>query len=512
MKNKYFVALMMCCFACISYIPCTAQNFIGSNSVLELSPMGDRIGLSLEPKTAIEDTILNLKGGDQFTISAGTITGGSNFSGKVAVALVRNGALVEILAEQNLGVSGNTTLFFNCKISESTQVNEGDIIRLVSSAGNGMYQAINSTYGGIVTQIPATGYKIPFHKINIPETIPGITITQGESVLYRDKIVRGRNYAFYITPDNANLKIIVEANGQPLSETYGYYALNNVLGDIDVSIRVFNPDTAVTYQKIEVSDSVRITDILSQTEMDCVSFLVISGDMKDEDIYTIRDHMPTLETLDLSQANVENNYMPEYALNYRSSIKKLFLPLSVEGFGSDAFRGMTGLTSIVLPEKLCVFGYNQFFGCSNLKTVWVKWDPSKNGSTTGFPIPPCAFRSTPYSYDGTLIVPKGSLNAYKMTSVWGDFATIREEYPVDKLVLGTDDEALSENVGIEIFTDGKSCIVKQSSERQIPIAIYSIGGEQVYRRTLYDTRTAIELAPGFYIVVSGEKRQKIVIR
>ncbi len=511
--NKHIIIYLIFTFyatiwAHMSY----AQNYIGSNSVLELSPMGDRIGLSLEPHTAIEDTILNLKGGDQFSLMAGTITGGSGFSGKVAVALVRNGALVEILAEQNLGVSGNTTLFFNCKISESTQVLEGDIIRLVSSAANGKYQAINTTYGGVITQIPATNYKLPFHKINIPDTIPGATIAKGETTLYKDKIIRGRNYTFYVTPESSVLKVIVEANGQPVTETYGYYALNNVLGDIDVSVRVFNPDTAETFRKIEVTKDIRITDILTQAEMDCISYLVVSGEMKHEDVYTIRDHMPTLEILDLSKTNVENNYMPEYALNYRSSIKKLYLPLSVEGFGSDAFRGMTGLTSIVLPEKLCVFGYNQFFGCTNLKTVWVKWNPTENGSTTGFPIPPCAFRSTPYTYNGTLIVPKGCLNAYKMTSTWGEFATIREEYPIDKLVLSIE-ETLDETQknDIKIIASRQHCIITQQTESLLPITIYSISGAIIHQSATTGTQTRIGLAPGFYIVVD-DQRQKILIR
>lgn len=517
-KNRTLSLFATACMFFIYAISASAQNFIGNGSSLELSNLSGRIGLSLEPKTPIEGNVLTLKGGDRFTLSAGTIMNGSS-SDKVAVALVgSNRALREILAEQNLGVNGNTTLFFECKIGDNTQVNEGDVIMLVTPYANGMYQQITTSYGGVVTQIPATNYELPFHKINLPDNVPGVTITKGETVLYRDKIVRGRNYAFYVKPDNSKLKVIVEANGQPLAEQYGYYALNYVLTDYDISVRVFDPDTAVTYRNIELSESVRLGDLLSQEQMDCISHLKVTGWMSDEDIYTIRDRMPFLSILDLSEANVKNNYMPEGALQGRASITKLYLPETLEGLSTNAFYAMTGLTSIILPEKLNVFGYNQFFGCSSLKTVWVKWNPGEHGSTMGFPIPPCAFRSTPYDYDGTLIVPKGCLNAYSQSSVWGEFKTIREEYPIDELVYGVGSVAVTgvdENRiadAVEVAVENGMVCVRNNSDRPLALAVYGMDGRRYHNSILDVTETALQLEPGVYVLVAGDERMKIIVR
>ncbi len=499
-------------------VPVMAQNYIGSNSVLELTSSGGRIGLSLEPVTPIEGNVLTLKGGDSFTILAGTIAGGSNFDGKVAVGLIRNGAIVEILAEQALGVSGNTTLFFDCKISENTQVLEGDIIRLISTSGsNGHYQAINSTYGGVVTQIPAVNYELPFYKITIPGSVKGATITKGSTVLYSDKIVRGRNYAFYVEPEKTSYSVIVEANGQPLSEQYGYYALNNVLEDIEISIRVFDPDTAVTYRHIHVTEDKRITDLLQQWQMDCISHLKVTGYMTHSDVYTIRDKMPTVSIIDLTEATIENNSMPEFALNYRSSVKKLFLPNSVEMFGNNAFYGMTGLSFIILPENLNVFGYNQFFGCSNLKTVWVKWNPADHGSTTAFPIPPCAFRSTPYTYEGTLIVPQGALKAYSEAANWSNFHTIREELPIDELlysvpvVTGVDCIAdVSDNVNV--IPVGGGFIFSNNSNTPIEMVVYALDGSVHTSRSVIGGETYINIPRGVYMVVAGNFSSKVLVK
>ena len=515
MKNKGIILLTL--FALISVQFSFAQNFIGYGSSMELSSMGGNIGLSLEPKFPIEDTVLNLKGGDEFTIMARTLTGGTA-TDKVAVALVAsNRALKEILAEKTLGVSGNTTVSFDCKISESTSVVEGDMIMLVSSYLNGMYQEITTSYGGVVTNIPAKNYQIPFCKINLPDNIPGVKITKGDATLYRDKIVRGRNYSFYVKPDNSNIKVIVEANGSPLVEQWGYYALNNVLGDIDITVRVFNPETAVTYRNLELSEDVRLTDLLTQDEMDCISYLKLTGYLAFDDFYTMRDKMPFLNIIDMTEAKTQNNYIPERAFEGRASITNIYLPESVEGFASNAFYGI-GIESIVLPENLSVFGYNQFYGCSKLTTVWVKWDPTKHNMTSGFPIPPCAFRGTPYSYDGTLIVPAGCVNYFKNTENWGNFANIREEGPIDIFLTippapPTQPTTCVKELGNELslsVADGHLRIVNNSAE-ELVVKVYSMNGTLCCNKVV-DTAAVVELPAGVYIVVADGVNEKVVIK
>ena len=105
------------------------------------------------------------------------------------------------------------------------------------------------------------------------------------------------------------------------------------------------------------------------------------------------------------------------AFAYCSGLTELTLPNSLTEIGKSAFRGCSGLTELILPNSVTSIGESAFYLCSGL---------SKITSLAG--IPPVCGREV---FDGVnktnceLIVPEGSVAAYKQAYGWNGFSNIR---------------------------------------------------------------------------------------
>ena len=100
-----------------------------------------------------------------------------------------------------------------------------------------------------------------------------------------------------------------------------------------------------------------------------------------------------------------------------SGLTELTLPNSVTSIGDGAFRGCRGLTGLTLPNSVTSIGESAFYLCSGLSKI-----------TSLAEIPPvCGFKV----FNGVnktnceLIVPEGSVAAYKQAEVWNEFSNIR---------------------------------------------------------------------------------------
>ena len=75
----------------------------------------------------------------------------------------------------------------------------------------------------------------------------------------------------------------------------------------------------------------------------------------------------------LASVTIEGNNLEsigEYAFEYCEKLTSINIPSSVTSIGNKAFKN-SGLTSIVIPDKVEVIGKETFYECSNLKTVVV---------------------------------------------------------------------------------------------------------------------------------------------
>lgn len=160
-------------------------------------------------------------------------------------------------------------------------------------------------------------------------------------------------------------------------------------------------DVTVTAQEKESG----LLNVLGQDNLGKVVSLKVTGTINGYDIMVIRNKMPYLHHLDLTDAtivandfeyytgyhtedNIIGNYMfaslvkllsvklpknvtciRDDALFSCSNLVEVVLPVKLEKIGSSAFSGCSGLTNIDLPPTLKTIGCYAFNGCSRLEKI-----------------------------------------------------------------------------------------------------------------------------------------------
>ena len=108
--------------------------------------------------------------------------------------------------------------------------------------------------------------------------------------------------------------------------------------------------------------------------------------------------------------------------------KNSVIPNSVTSIGYYAFYGCSGLTELTLPDSVASIGDGAFICCSDLSKI-----------TSLAEIPPVCGSGVFDRVNKTnceLIVPKGSVAAYKQADVWNEFSSIRGFSGVEVTVAG----------------------------------------------------------------------------
>ena len=97
-----------------------------------------------------------------------------------------------------------------------------------------------------------------------------------------------------------------------------------------------------------------------------------------------------------------------------SNLTNIVIPNSVTSIGVAAFHNCSGLTSVTIPSGVTFINGNAFYGCRSLTSVTVKaLTPPTLGDD--------AFDGTSSSL--VIYVPSASVDAYKASSGWSDYAS-----------------------------------------------------------------------------------------
>ena len=150
--------------------------------------------------------------------------------------------------------------------------------------------------------------------------------------------------------------------------------------------------TVTQYGRIEVTAGNLRTLLTGQLET--VTNLTLSGTIDARDFRTMRDEMPQLASIDLSQATIVGysgtegtypaewgsydfpaNEIPDYAflnlLTYqgKTSLESIVIPESTTTVGDQAFNSCTNLYSVHLNSNLTSIGNEAFYNCPELTSI-----------------------------------------------------------------------------------------------------------------------------------------------
>lgn len=123
-----------------------------------------------------------------------------------------------------------------------------------------------------------------------------------------------------------------------------------------------------------------------------VSSLTLTGNIDARDFKTMRDNIPLLSVLDLSEVKIKSysgsagtsetgttyysaDEIPEQAFykftkfQGKTSLTSITLPSTVKSIGSMAFGMCSGLTSVAIPNSLTSIGNNAFSNCKGLTSI-----------------------------------------------------------------------------------------------------------------------------------------------
>lgn len=183
------------------------------------------------------------------------------------------------------------------------------------------------------------------------------------------------------------------------------------------------------------------------------------------------------------------------------SLETIEIPNSVKSIGyiEGSFKDCTNLKHISLGNSVSYIAERCFIGCNNLKTIDIlNTEPPHQGSILGGD---AVFQGITY-LEAILNIPKGTLEAYKASELWGKFKNINEVFEPEAGVA-----ELTTNKHIIVLTSNDSVIIKGASDAA-SIEVYNTSGQLIYSGS--DTTINVP-TKGIYIVRVGEETFKVSI-
>lgn len=398
-------------------------NIKPSSTTAEWSPVHIT---SDERQVGITLNVADVLSGETFSVRAGALKNISNsdFSGKLTVALFGANGIQKCLLNDGrslklISMQVQKYVDFSCQLPAGITVADGDVVRLVTKAGDDAPWL--PVAGDLLApgEVPAKGGEIPYFSVAIPASTDAAEVSADDN-----KVIKGRDFSFKVTPKSTDKVITVKANGFILMpDANNVYKIINVLEDQNIDILVQNASEVLSKSTLWV-EAGKLQELLNENETATVVDLTLFGTMNVNDFVFIRDRMK-LNRLDISQVNIlasgsnPANAIPAKAFSGYRSLQTIILPSNLTTFKSGCFNN-TGLKSIEIPASVGTYEYNIFVGCSSLREVivrrsspaWLNW---------------CVFEGTPKA---RLVVPVGASAAYKAKENWQDFKEIEEQNAV----------------------------------------------------------------------------------
>ncbi|MDE6793095.1 MAG: C10 family peptidase [Muribaculaceae bacterium] len=412
-------------------------------------------------------SVENVKKGEVFHIANQTATFPNEFTGQYGIALVsKDNEIKEVLQttyiqpvepNREFPYRGHTINFVNLIVT--TDIDPSDRLQLVTKKdGEDEYRLVLGTIEyassiGVVNNKPQLinvtiniGSGVNFSYLIT--TNQEISLEEGTHVL--KDVLKGLSMGYTCSPKeyDKNKVLILTLKGtyvygdiRSFRTQEGYLASSATLqSDYVIDAQIYDmQDKIVTLEKAGT-----LKDKLADVEKNSLRSLTLKGKINALDFWYIRDYCPALETLDLSDTEIEEvvaddtkytffdreplnkaNAIPRFALMGQGAIQKLVLPESATVISDDAL-GALDLLSINFPAGITSIGLNALYANPKLQAIgFMNPDPVR--------INDCVLAGTLCPENGYLFIPEGSAQKYKETAVWRDFSNIIEGTLPDKI-------------------------------------------------------------------------------
>ncbi len=128
-------------------------------------------------------------------------------------------------------------------------------------------------------------------------------------------------------------------------------------------IALFCATTSIqaTNVTVNVPAAGQLSTVLSATDVDS---LTVTGFLNSSDFSYMRSELSQLTYLNLLDATVENNTIPSYALEEKTTLKKVILPSSITSVNSFAFYNCSSLSVVDMPDGLQTLANSSFSRCA----------------------------------------------------------------------------------------------------------------------------------------------------
>lgn len=186
---------------------------------------------------------------------------------------------------------------------------------------------------------------------------------------------------------------------------YNDYCTATYWSDLLANIAIDDAEARVKNLTLEAADDKSSLQVaVGDDKLRYVTDLTISGTINSYDFMVMRNKMPVLRHIDLSNASIvhndyehytghhtEDNVFPQYALHNcilftlvlprditeiddhsvysHECLNEIIIPEGVTSIGSNAFSYCASLTTVTIPESVTSIGGGAFDGCYSLKSV-----------------------------------------------------------------------------------------------------------------------------------------------
>lgn len=223
-----------------------------------------------------------------------------------------------------------------------------------------------------VGDVPATGI-VPYRRgedfraVVVPQTVPAATplfsiTVDGTAYVYRKQeafpYIGGKLHKFTI---EVSKKSDSGLEFKLLGESITAWENDNISHDA----------TAREYVIVDCPTAGTLKECITAAGKDYskVVNLKVTGKINSADFYTMREDMPALQAINLKEANVKGNEIPDYAFEGKSTLTRFVFPQNITAIGQHAFHNTNLSGPLILPNGITLLGSQCFYECKGLSSL-----------------------------------------------------------------------------------------------------------------------------------------------